>query len=123
MFDPFDDNNRDRRKRRKHSEVVAERKAWADGIDDAIRKGIEAVGAGEYVQGDAILMYAIPHHAFYYALVKNFSKSMKRLGYIKLVNKKAKDGRWRCLNKSVTLFKKIGAKDIEMDEVKKILQW
>lgn len=122
-FDPFDPNNRDRRKRRSKAEVALERSSWRNDLDGAFKTALEAVGLPDYVQGDLLLEDALAYHFNYYALRRNMTESLRRLGYEFFVNPTAKDGRWKGCGKIVTVYKKAGAPLLSKSALKKFMEW
>lgn len=122
-FDPFDPNNRDRRKRRTNAQIAADTAAWNQAIDTAFKTVLTDLGEPDYVQGDLLLESAAPYHYNYYALRRNITVSMGRLGYVLLNNVNAADGRWKAFGKSLTVYRKVGAPELEREALSVVLEW
>lgn len=122
-FDPFDPNNRDRRKRRTNAQIAADTAAWNNAIDHAFKTVLTDSGEPDYVQGDWLLENAAPYHYNYYALRRNITLSMERLGYVVLNNDKASDGRWKAFGKSVTVYRKLDAPTLDREGLSVVLEW
>jgi hypothetical protein len=123
FFDPFDPNNRDRRKRRTKAQIASETAAWNGQIDDAFRVALEQLNDPSYAQGDFLLEVAAQHHDNYYALRRNITLSMERLGYVVLPNEKSSDKRWKAFGKSLTVYRKVDAPVLDRDELARELEW
>jgi len=123
MFDPFDPNNRDKRKRRTKAQIAADTAAWNARIDDAFRIALEELNGPNYAQGDFLLEVAAQHHDNYYALRRNITPSMERLGYTILPNENSSDKRWKAFGKSLTVYRKVDAPVLERDALAVELEW
>jgi len=123
MFDPFDPNNRDKRKRRTKAQIAADTAAWNARIDDAFRIALEELNDPNYAQGDFLLEVAAQHHDNYYALRRNITPAMERLGYVILSNDKSSDKRWKAFGKSLTVYRKVDAPVLERDALAVELEW
>ena len=115
MFDPFDPNNRDKRKRRTKAQISADTAAWNNAIDE--------LNDPSYAQGDFLLEVAAQHHDNYYALRRNITPSMARLGYAILPNDKSSDKRWKAFGKSLTVYRKADAPVLDRDALAAELEW
>jgi hypothetical protein len=122
-FDPFDPNNRDRRKRRTKEQIQADEKAWIEGIDGAFKISLQENGWPDYIQSDFLLEYAAPHHQYYYSLRRNMKKSMARIGYTVLINPNSKDGRWKAFGKNVFVFRRNDVDELNAEQLKEKLEW
>jgi len=123
MFDPFDPNNRDKRKRRTKAQIAADTAAWNARIDDAFRIALDELNDPNYAQGDFLLEVAAQHHDNYYALRRNITPSMERLGYTILPNENSSDKRWKAFGKSLTVYRKVDAPVLERDALAVELEW
>lgn len=123
FFDPFDPNNRDRRKRRTKAQIAAEQALWNESIDDAFRVALQELKDPNYAQGDFLLEVAAQHHDNYYALRRNITLSMERLGYVVMPNEKASDNRWKAFGKSLTVYRKVHAPVLSRDDLAAELEW
>ena len=122
-FDPFDPNNRDKRKRRTKAQVVADQLAWESSLDNAFKTVLQEQHWPKIVQGDLLLEDSAGYHDNYYALRRNISSCMQRLGYELEPNPNSKDGRWKAFSKSVSVYKKIGSQGWCLTTLKKELDW
>lgn len=105
----FDDDWGEKQKRRKSWEVARARKSWEEKIDERFRSALDSLKWQGIVSSEQLRSLTISdpkfeNHGLSEALKANMVKSMKRLGYSKLTNEKAKDGRWKVGNFSVTVF-------------------
>lgn len=124
MFDPFDPQHANVRQRRKHSEVVFDRKQWIERVDNHFRRAMEDLGWPEYVRGPDIWDHAescadsnLPRQT----LVRNARKSMERLGYEKMPNPASGDGRWNFEWGTAVIYRRSGSKSLDRWEVKDVL--
>jgi hypothetical protein len=123
LFDPFDPNNRDRRKRRTKAQIAAEQAAWNENIDGAFRVALHDLNDPSYAQGDFLLEVAAQHHDNYYALRRNITPSMERIGYVVLPNEKSSDKRWKAFGKSITVYRKVDAPVLDRADLARELEW
>lgn len=124
-FDPFDDRNRDKQKRRKRSEIEFEKKQWEDRIDNHFRRAMDDItnGATEwptYVQSTSVIYWTqynqetnLPERV----LRRHTTRSMGVLGYEKVLNTESKEGRFRVGEEKFFLFAKRGAPRIGKEEI------
>ena len=122
-FDPFDPNNRDKRKRRTKAQIEADTKSWNMNLDDAFKIVLNDMRWPDYVQANTLLEDAAQHHPSYYALKSNMKKCMGRIGYVKMINPDTTDGRWKAYSKGFFVYKKEHLEDIDRDELSIELEW
>lgn len=122
-FDPFDPKNRDKRKRRTKAQISADNAAWNNAIDEAFRAALNELNGPSYAQGDFLLEVAAQHHDNYYALRRNITLSMERLGYTILPNENSSDKRWKALGKSLTVYRKLNVPVLDRDALAVELEW
>lgn len=96
-------------KRRKSWEVARARKSWEEKIDERFRSAMDRLKWQGIVTSEQLRYITLSDpkfesHGISEALKTNMTKSMKRLGYFKLNNEKAKDGRWKVEGFSVTVY-------------------
>lgn len=123
MFDPFDPNNRDRRKRRTRSQIDADEELFRNSIDIAFRSVLEGLEWPDYVQADLLIEDAAQFYDNFYTLRKNMVESMLRLGYLVHLNPGSGDGRWKALGKSITVFRRAEAPVLDRKGLRKYLDW
>lgn len=105
----FNDDWGERAKRRKSWEVARARKSWEEKIDERFRSALDRLKWQGIVSSEQLLNIVVcdPNfetHGVSGVLKANMTKSMKRLGYFKLINEKAKDGRWKVEGFNVTVY-------------------
>jgi len=125
MFDPFDERLRDKIKRRKPEEVVADKRNWCDRIDNHFRRAMDELEWPDYVDSECI-HFLIDNNAETNlgkeVLKCNFRAAMDRLGYEKFMNEKSKDGRWKFGDCFVFVYSKRGSARIGKLELKHALE-
>lgn len=130
-FDPFDERHRDKVKRRKPSEIAFEKKQWEERIDNHFRRSMDELKNSEgkwldYVQSNWLIDIAfrseetnLPDRV----LRVHTERSMRALGYIKMLNPCAKDGRWRNLNEHFFVYRMETSPIIGKEKLKHELTW
>ena len=97
MFDPFDERNRDKQKRRKSSEVKFDKKQWRERVENHFRRSMEELQWPEYVKATDIwdcVERNPSSNLSRQVLVRNSLLAMEALGYTKMLNPRSGDGRW-----------------------------
>ena len=103
-FDPFDPAHQDPIRRRKHSEVVAEKEAWEKSLEQAFRNVLEDFGWPDYVTTDVLMEDAMLQHPSEDSLRRNLKPMMEKIGYVRYNNPKTKDGRWYLFGRLTTVY-------------------
>jgi hypothetical protein len=122
-FDPFDPNNRDRRKRRSKAQIAADEAAHKEPMDRAFMDVLDSMDWPDYVQGNLLLEDASLHHDNYYCLRRNVNEILERLGYSFWPNPGSKDRRWKAFGKTFSVYKRHGAEPVSRNKLKFILEW
>jgi len=122
-FDPFDPNNRDKRKRRTKIQIEADKKSYETKMDDAYKIALADMHWPDYVQSDFLLEDAAQHYENYYSLRHNMKKCLERIGYIRMINPYSSDGRWKAMGKNVYIYKKELLEDLDRDELAVEMEW
>lgn len=120
-FDPFDDNNRDKRPRRRSADVLAEKRDWNDRIDREMRKILENFNATDYIKSAEFLEYAAMFSEYYTYIKRNLNKSFLRLKYVKMPAK-TKDKRWKIDGLNTYVYKRVGSPDLELSQLKQYFE-
>ena len=106
-FDPLDERNRDKRTRRKSSEVEFEKKQWRERVESHFRRAIESLQNPEVVDTETI-RFMIENdpktNLNFLTLRRTFEKSMVALNYVKLFNPGTKDGRFKISGSFVFVY-------------------
>lgn len=126
MFDPFDEKHRDKVARRKPSEIAFERKTWQGKMDRTLQKAIEELGSPRYVQSNWLLnLVGVGEESPVSEQIirVNFARIMGRLGWIPLLNVRAKNGRWWNAGESFYVFCIKGCEKIEKAQLARELGW
>ncbi|HEY6020010.1 MAG TPA: hypothetical protein VIY48_08950 [Candidatus Paceibacterota bacterium] len=130
-FDPFDERHRDKVKRRKRSEIEFEKKQWEERIDNHFRRSMDEMKRpdGEwpdYVQSNWLLQvvcFSPETNLPETVLRPHTERSMGALGYTKMLNPCAKDGRFRSLNEHFFVYRRVTAPIIGKAQLKQELGW
>lgn len=130
-FDPFDERHRDKVKRRKPHEIAFEKKAWEERIDNHFRRAMDEMknNDGEwrdYVQSNWLLqmMLQAPETNLPERILRlHTERSMGVLGYTKMLNPCAKDGRFRSLNEHFYVYRRKTSPEIGKEKLKHELGW
>jgi hypothetical protein len=120
-FDPFDDNNRDKRPRRRSADVMAERRDWNDRIDREMRKILENFNDAEYIKSKDFLEIAMLESEYYTYIKRNLNTAFLRLKYVKM-RAKTTDGRWKIDGINTHVYKKSGEPDLELSQLKQYFE-
>jgi len=126
MFDPFDERNRDKQKRRKPSEVEFDRKQRVERLDNHFRRAMDALDWPDFVQSNWLLNEMSTNEATNMTdrmLRRNVESAMKRLGWVKILNPKSKDGRWSNCGENFFVYGKEGMANVVKSELKQQLGW
>lgn len=124
MFDPFDERNREKVKRRSSADVVADNKAWQDRIDNHFRRALEEMEWPEWIDSDIMFMLINSNpetNVGKGVLRRNFRASMEHLGYDKFTSESNKSGRWKVGATWTVVYFKRGTARIEKHELKQAL--
>jgi len=100
MTDYFEYISRHKRKRRSAKVIVAEKEERIRTINSAFKSAIEQYGFSPELPGlinGAVLLADAAARTYieYYDMRRSMQASMDRIGLVKLLNPKSKDGRWR----------------------------
>jgi len=107
MFDPFDESHRDKRSRRSSSEVEFDEKQKRERILNHFKRALEELQNPEVVDTE-ILKFMIENNPEtnldFLVLRRTFERSMEECGYVKLMNSKSKDGRFKIDGRFVFVY-------------------
>ena len=126
MFDPFDERNRDKQKRRKSSEVEFDKKQWSERLDNHFRRAMDALDWPDFVQSNWLLNEMASNEETNMSdrmLRRHVESAMKRLGWVKILNPKSKDGRWSNCGENFFVYGKEGTTNVGKSELKQQLGW
>ena len=124
MFDPFDERNRDKQKRRKSSEVEFDRKQWGERVENHFARSLEELQWPEYVKATDLWDCVERNQSTNLprtSLVRNAPLAMEKLGYEKMLNPRSKDGRWNFSFGPAVVYRKKGSPMLDKWGVKDAL--
>jgi len=107
MFDPFDEKHRDKRTRRRSSEVEFEKQQWRERLENHFKRAITSLENPEVVDTETIrfMIENDPEtNLDFLTLRRTFERSMLALNYVKLFNPGTKDGRFKLFGNFVFVY-------------------
>jgi len=117
----FDDSFKAKRSRRKSSEVAFQKKQWEERVDKHFKRALEKLKWPDYVDTETmgfIMLNDDENNLPIQTLRRNFRSSMKRLGYVKNLNSRTKDGRFYINSLLVFAYKKCDLPDLGISTLK-----
>lgn len=123
-FDPFDERLRNKVKRRRPEEVIADNKAWTDRVDNHFRRELDFRQWPDYVDSECMVQmiaYNPETNVPIEVIKRNFRASMERLGYQKYTSESNKSGRWKVDGIWTVVYFKRGVAKVERSQLKQSL--
>lgn len=116
-FDPFDEDFRDKRPRRRKDEIIAAERDWEEKMLSEMRRILELYNGVEYINVSIFLEDIMMNSDYYTYIKRNLNTYFSKLNYVKLPAKTS-DGRWKINGVNTHVYKKIEKPDLTLSQLK-----
>lgn len=114
------------RRRRTRAQIETDEKAWADLLRRHFEEALGTLGNPKFVQSNQLLaaMYRRSDMALSLgAFRRHAERQMGELGYRKVPNEKARDGRWRANGENFYVYARKAVKRVNRETLSEELGW